>query len=219
MARHYQVNFLARKVQAILNKAIVIQFARMDEAYGRYSTKPHPACSNPLFRCHRNTTRATSDAYACESLSTKLSMRVNLCGPKLAPRLPSVSQAEAMDIQSSPRVIVPSKHHPSRSHSSQHSDHHPSLKLEARSPRPIPVLVEICSGEATWRSTLREISHLSATFLVLPSNAFVLATALPHVQSRVLPIKFMIKFGVVVVAVIMPVVSEGGRGQALRATS
>jgi hypothetical protein len=80
-------------------------------------------------------------------------------------------------------------------------------------------LVEICSGGATWCSTLREISQASTTFVPLLVNAFVEATALAHARRHVLPIKFMIKLGVVVVAVIMPVIFEGGRGQALRATS
>jgi hypothetical protein len=100
-----------------------------------------------------------------------------------------------------------------------HFNHHIDLEVGARSPREILVAVEISSNEVTWCSALRKVLPTAAPVQPMLSNASIVDHAFTHVQRRVRCVKFVVKFGVIVVAVIMPVISEGGRGQALRATS
>jgi hypothetical protein len=117
-----------------------------------------------------------------------------------------------METQSSPQAFVQCKPYPPHPHSSQHSDHRLGLKFEARSLNKIAVFVE-------W---LRRMGTKSSKVIVVNlilSTASIAEQVLTHGQLHVLTIKLVVKFGVFVVIVIMPVISKSGRGQALRTTS
>jgi len=207
MARRCEVNILAwtgarctqqshyrpfQTVQAVLNKAIV---ARLVQTLCSNTTESRPKQPSKRMR-----------ADQCEEAKCTL-------------RRTPFSQAKI--IQPTLQVIVQSTHLSSHRHSSHHQNHHHlNLDLDARLPRPIPPLglldVKI-TLRSTLRKTLRKIVHTLTRVSPMAREPPGVGSPLTHIYGGIFCVKFVLKFGVVI-AIIMPMISEGLRRRTKRAT-